>query len=198
MRAKACTMALAALIAAPVALAGELPAGMIAGHLTSSKFDVENRVTDDGVGYGFHGWSTVDGPWLVHGEYQTTPLSRGRDLVSLRLGAGLTGELFWTAKWLLKAEYVDFGADVNEDGFGYHGGVTVAPVPRVGLFATFGKLDLNDTDGYELNAGGHFAINRDFAAVLDYRHYMGEYQALGFTGDFDVTDIRLGVAYTFY
>src|SRR5690349_17538077 len=111
-----------ALLAAPLATAGDMPKGMIAGYVTNSELDVESVVKDDGTGFGVRGWVDVSDAFFVHGEYQTTSLDGG-DLQSLRVGGGVAGELGQGSLWLVKGEYVDFGSDVDEDGFGAHGGV---------------------------------------------------------------------------
>lgn len=197
MRMKTGVMALAALLLAPASFADDLPAGMIIAYPTHSELDVPDRFTDDGVGYGFRGWS-VDGLFMVHGEYQTTTLSDARRLDSLRIGGGLAAPLGGSIKVMAKVEYIDFGREVDEDGFGAHLGLMFRPDARFGLFGTVGALRLNDTEGLEFNIGGHFAIRRDVAVVLDYRRYVGEYDVRGFAGDFEVTDLRAGVAYAFY
>jgi opacity protein-like surface antigen len=197
MNKKLCLVGLAVLLAAPMAFAGDMPAGAIAGYLTSSEIDVEGVGKDDGTGFGIRGWASVSGPWFVHGEYQTTSLD-GFDLESLRLGGGFAGEMGSGSMWLAKAELVDFGSDADEDGIGVHVGAMLQASPQFGVFGTLGYLSLNDTDGLELNVGANMAFTREFAGVLDYRFYMGEYDVFGATGDFEITDLRLGVQYMFY
>jgi hypothetical protein len=192
-----CMMGLVAVLSAPAANAGDHPAGSIAGYVTSSSIDVEGGADDDGTGFGLRGWASISGPWFVHGEYQTTSLDNG-DLESLRIGGGLTGEMSGNAMWLAKAELVDFGSDADEDGIGVHGGVMFSATPSFGLFGTLGYLSLNDTDGLELNVGAKLGFTKELAGVLDYRTYMGEYDFGGASGDFEVTDLRLGLAYSFY
>lgn len=192
-------MGLAAMLAAPAAVAGDKPAGSIAGYLTNSSIDIEGFGDDDGTGFGLRGWASISGPWFVHGEYQTTSLDNfNGDLESLRIGGGLVGELSGDAMWLVKAELVDFGSDTDEDGIGVHGGAMFSATPAFGLFGTLGYLSLNDTDGLELNVGAKLSFTKELSGVLDYRTYMGEYDFGGASGDFEVTDLRLGVAYSFY
>lgn len=187
----------AALLAAPVAFAGDMPAGSIAGYLTSSAIDVEGVVDDDGTGFGIRGWATVADPFFVHGEYQTTSLDQG-DLESLRLGGGFVSTMSGGNMWLGKVELVDFGSDADEDGFGFHGGAILQPSPQFGLFGTLGYLMLNDSDGLEFNIGARMSFTKELAGVIDYRAYLGEYDVGGVTGDYEVTDLRLGLAYMFY
>ncbi|MGH8481723.1 MAG: hypothetical protein ACRES8_04610 [Nevskiaceae bacterium] len=184
---------LAALLAAPMAFAADMPAGSIAGYLTN--LDVGGA---DGTGIGIRGWATVADPWFVHGEFQTVTVEAGpfeADLTEIRLGGGFTGKLNPTAMWLAKAEYIDLGGDFDQSGFGLHGGVMLQATPQFGFGATLGYLTTDDTDGLELNFGGKFAFTKEWAGVLDYRTYMGEADG---GGDFDVDEIRLGAAYMFY
>jgi Outer membrane protein beta-barrel domain len=194
---------IAALLAAPTAFAGDMPKGSIAGYATMSELDFEGVGKDDGTGFGIRGWATVSEPFFVHGEYQTTkvklaPGSEG-DLESLRLGGGFVSPMGDSGSmWIGKVELVDFGSDTDEDGFGFHGGAMLRPSPQFGLYGTLGYLMLNDTDGLEFNLGASVSFSKELAAVLDYRAYMGEYDVSGVTGDFEVTDLRLGLAYMFY
>lgn len=194
-----CIMGLVAMLSAPAAFAGDHPAGSIAGYLTNSSLDIEGFGDDDGTGFGLRGWASISGPWFVHGEYQTTSLDNfNADLESLRIGGGLTGELGGNAMWLAKAELVDFGSDTDEDGIGIHGGAMLSATPAFGLYGTLGYLSLNDTDGLELNVGAKLSFTKELAGVVDYRTYMGEADFGGASVDFEVTDLRLGLAYSFY
>lgn len=197
---KVCMVGLvAAMAAAPAAFAGSMPAGALAGYVTMSELDIEDVGNDDGTGFGIRGWASLNGPWFVHGEYQTTSLDDADiDLESLRLGGGFAGEIQRGTMWLVKGEYIDLGSDADEDGFGVHAGVMFSATEQFGLFGTLGYLTLNDTDGLELNLGAKVAFTKEWAGVLDYRTYMGEYDVSGVTGDFTVDDIRFGVAYMFY
>jgi hypothetical protein len=197
---KLCMIGLvAAMAAAPAAFAGSMPAGALAGYVTMSELDIEGLGNDDGTGFGLRGWASLNGPWFVHGEYQTTSLDDADiDLESLRLGGGFAGEIQTGTMWLVKGEYIDLGSDADEDGFGVHGGVMFQASEAFGLFGTLGYLTLNDTDGLELNVGAKVAFTKELAGVLDYRTYMGEYDVGGATGDFTVDDLRFGVAYMFY
>lgn len=197
---KLCMIGLAAMLTAPTAFAGQMPKGAIAGYLTNSSIDIEGFGDDDGTGFGVRGWASVSGPFFVHGEYQTTSLDNfNGDLESLRIGGGYAAEAGSNMMWLVKGELVDFGSDVDEDGFGFHGGIMLEASPQFGLFGTLGYLSLNDTDGFELNLGGKFNFTKELAGVLDYRTYMGEFDfGPGASGDFTVDDLRLGVAYMFY
>ena len=190
-----CLMGLVAMLAAPVAFAGSMPAGAIVGYLTQSGFDTGNA-DDAGMGFGIRGWASVSGPWFVHGEYQSTTTDDfDVDLQSLRLGGGFAGEMSKGAYWIAKAEYIDFGSDLDQGGFGVHGGAMLSVSDAVGVFGTLGYLTTDDTDGLELDIGAKFAFTKEWAGVLDYRTYMGSVDP---SGDLDLTDLRIGASYTFY
>jgi hypothetical protein len=188
-------MGLAALFAAPVAFAGDMPAGQFAGFVTMTSAEAEdtplgaNDFDDDGTGFGLRGWASVNGPIFVHGEYQTVGLDDTNiDVDQLRLGGGYAMDL-----WLVKAEYIDFGSDLDQAGFGVHAGLHTMS-DQFGFFGTVGYLTTDDTDGIELNAGVSFAFNPQFSGVVDYRIYMGSVDP---AGDLTVGDLRVGVAYNF-
>lgn len=195
MRAPLRTMALTAMLSvAPLAFAGDMPAGQFGGYLTMTDADF-----DDGTGFGIKGWASVNGPWFVHGEYQTvgfkTPGGADVDLNELRFGGGLVGDLQQGVQWLAKAEYIDFGSDFDQSGFGVHGGVLFEAGPALGLFGTIGFLTTDDTDGLELNFGGQYRFSREWSGFVDYRAYSGDVDG---GGSFDLTDIRFGAMYNFY
>jgi hypothetical protein len=185
-------MGLAALFAAPVAFAGDMPAGQFAGYVTMTSVETEDTgvdFDDDGTGFGLRGWASVNGPFFVHGEYQTVTLDdTDLDIDQLRLGGGYAMDM-----WLVKAEYIDFGSDLDQAGFGVHGGLHTMS-DQVGFYGTVGYLTTDDTDGIELNAGVSFAFNPQFSGVLDYRTYLGSVDP---NGDITVGDLRVGVAYNF-
>ena len=186
-------MGLAAVLAAPTAFAGDMPAGQFAGFVTMSSAEVEDTgffdFDDDGTGFGLRGWASVNGPIFVHGEYQTVGLDdTDLDVNQLRLGGGYAMDM-----WIVKAEYIDFGSDLDQAGFGVHGGLHTMS-DQLGFFGTVGSLTTDDTDGIELNAGVSFAFNPQFSGVVDYRIYMGSIDP---DGDLTVGDLRVGVAYNF-
>lgn len=186
-------MGLVAMLSAPAAFAADMPAGSIAGYLTS--VDVGGP---DGTGLGIRGWASVNGPWFVHGELEAVTVEEGpaeADLQQLRIGGGLTSALNKNAMWLAKAEFIDLGGDFDQSGFGIHGGVILQATPALGFLATLGYLTTDDTDGLEVNFGGKLAFTKEWSGVLDYRTYMGEVDG---GGDFDIDEIRIGAAFTFY
>lgn len=189
-------MALAAMLSAPAAFAADMPTGSVAAYLTQTTLDFGGPGGDDsGSGFGLRGWATVAKPWFVHGEYQTVSLDDFNiDIESLRIGGGLVGEINPQMMWLGKAEFIDFGSDADQAGFGVHGGVMFNPNATFGLSGTLGYITTDDTDGLELNVGAKVSFTREFAGVADIRNYMGSFDP---SGDFDVFEFRVGVAFMF-
>lgn len=193
---KMCMVGVAALLASPMAFAGSMPAGAVAGYLTNTGVDLGGGVDDDGMGFGIKGWASVNGPWFVHGEYQTTTLDDSDlDIQSLRLGGGFAGDMGDGMMWTAKAEYIDFGSDFDQAGFGVHGGLLFNAGQPLSGFVTLGYLTTDDTDGLEFDVGGKYSFTKEWAGFVDYRSYMGSVDP---DGDFEVTDLRIGAAYTFY
>lgn len=189
---KFCLMGLAAVFAAPVALA-DMPKGQVMGHVTMTSAELEGTggdFDDDGTGFGIRGWGTVAPNWFVHGEYQTVGLDDSNlDVDQIRLGGGYAMDT-----WIVKAEFIDTGSDLDQAGFGLHGGLHGGS-GNVGFFGTVGYLTTDDSDGIELNIGGSFAFNRDMSVVVDYRTYLGSFDP---DGDLTLSDLRVGLAYSFY
>ncbi len=183
-------MGLAALLATPVAFAaGQMPMGMIAGHVTMLDADF-----DDGTGFGIRGWGKVADNAFVHGEYSMvgleTPGGIDVDVNELRFGGGIIGALQQNAMWFGKLEYIDLGSDFADgDGFGVHGGAMFPMAPALGLFGSVGFIKFDDDDGLEFNIGGHYAFTKEVSGILDYRAY---------SGDADLTELRFAVGYMFY
>ena len=192
MNKKMWVVGLAALLAAPVAFAADMPKGSIAGHITMLDADF-----DDGIGPGIRGWGRVGQAGFIHGEYSMVGLEIQTglgtfdvDVNELRLGGGLTGDIQADMMWMAKAEYIDLGSDLDSDGFGIHGGLMFQAAPAIHVFGSVGLLDLGDDDGLELNFGGSYAISRDLAAIVDYRTFSGDFV--------DVTELRFALGYMFY
>lgn len=186
---KLCMIGLAAMLCAPSAFAAGMPKGQIAGHLTMMDVGF-----DDGIGFGVRGWGSINGPIFLHGEYTTVSLDFA-DIDVLRLGGGMVGDMQKGLMWLGKAEYIAFGQDADEAGFGFHGGLMFSATPELGLFGTLGYLITDNTDGLELNFGASYAFSRELSGIVDYRTYMGSVDP---AGDFDVDELRFAVAYNFY
>lgn len=181
-------LGVAALLAAPLAFAGQQPTGMVAGHLTMLDADF-----DDGTGFGVRGqFSLGEGGGFLHGEYSMVGLEAGGfdvDVNELRLGGGMMGKLQGNANWLGKVEYIDLGSDLDADGFGVHGGANFEAAPGFELFGTLGFIKFDDDDGLEFNVGGKYKFAPEFAGIVDYRTFSGDFV--------DVTEIRLALAYMF-
>jgi hypothetical protein len=187
---------LAALLATPLAFAGDMPKGQFGGHVTLSSAEVEDTpggfadFDDDGTGFGIKGWGMVNENVFLHGEYQTvTTDDFDIDIDQIRLGGG-----YASGNWIFKGEYIDTGSDLDQAGFGVHGGLHTGS-GNVGFFGTVGYLMLDDVDGLELDVGGSFGINRDWSIVADYRIFMG---SLDPDGDLTLGDLRIGAAYNFH
>jgi hypothetical protein len=182
------------LLAAPTAFAGQMPTGQIGGHVTMTAVFIEGTgfvFYDDGTGFGVRGWGMLQGPWYFHGEYQTVTIHSGPvdvDIDQLRLGGGWAQDM-----WIAKAEYIDTGSDLDQGGFGVHGGLHTQS-GNVGFMGTVGYLMLDDADGIELNIGASLAFNRDWSGVVDYRTFLGSVDPMG---DLTLTDLRIGVMYSF-
>jgi hypothetical protein len=187
---------LAAALASPAAFAGNMPIGSVTGYVTQTKLDEGGGFDDSGTGFGVRGWMSLNGPFFVHLEYQSTDLDKLNGTIDeLRMGGGFVGQLNPGAMWLVKAEYIDTGSDADQSGFGVHGGVMFSASDAVGLFGTLGYITTDDTDGLEYDIGAKFNFTREVSGVLDYRAYMGSVDP---SGDFDLSDLRFGVSYNFY
>jgi len=194
-------LAVAALLAAPAALASDMPKAVAIGYLASVGVDRGGTTGDDsGIGIGVRGWASLEphgfAGFFAHGEYQTVSLDDfNEDIESLRLGGGMVGQINPQMMWLAKGEYINFGSDSDEAGFGAHGGVMFMPNEKFGVGGTLGFLSTSNTSGVELNVGGHFAINRELSVVGDIRNYMGSPDR---GSDYNIFELRAGVGYAFY
>jgi len=187
-----------AMMAAPAAYAGSMPAGSVGAYYSTGD---SNDADFDG--FGIRGWASLNGPWFVHGEYgMLSAKDFNADVDALRIGGGFAGEIQKGAMWLAKAEYLMNGGDADASGFGVHGGVMFMPSDQVGLFGTIGYLNMSDDNagddsaGLELNVGGKFSFTKEWAGVVDYRTYMGEYEDAGV--DDETNELRIGASYSFY
>lgn len=193
-----CRAALAAaMLAVPAAYAG-MPTGQVTGFYETG--DADNA---DFSGFGVAGWKSISGPWFVHGEYAMLSADDfNADFTALRIGGGLVGELQSNLMWIGKAEYLMSGGDADGSGFGIHGGLIMHATEQIGLYGTLGYLSLSDdavgddSAGLELNLSAEYAFTPEWSGVLDYRSYMGEYDAAG--TDNEVNELRLGVSYSFH
>lgn len=181
--------------AAPVFAA---PMGELSIYAANVSLDIEGAGDDDGTGFGANGWVALNGPVFLHGEYQTVELDDfGVDIESLRLGGGLYHAASKQLGFLGKVEFVDLGSDVDEDGFGIHGGAVMHASEMLGLFGTLGYLSLNDSDGFEINLGAGLKFTKQIGAFIDYRTFLAEDDSGGTTTDVDVAEIRGGISFLF-
>lgn len=178
------------------------PMGQVDVYATQSRLDL-GFANDDNTGMGVKGWVGFGIPF-VHFEYQSTSLDFGGpggsvDLQSFRIGGGGAFKVADPFMVFGKAEYVDFGNDVDENGFGIHAGGIFLPGPAMDLAASIGYLSLNRTDGFEYNVRAGFHFTPNWGAFVDYRDYLGkdDSRGPGVPDDFEVQDIRGGVTFSF-
>lgn len=167
------------------------PSGQVAAYGTMSEAELSSgpfSMSDDGNGFGLKGWfSPFDVGVFLNAEYQTTALDNA-DLESLRAGGGYYHPLAKTTGLFGYAEYVDFGSDFDENGFGLHAGVHHQFAPMFGVEGQLGYLMLDDTDGLEAGVEAQFNFTKMFGVFAGFRTYMGSADDF----DLDVTDIRAG------
>jgi hypothetical protein len=184
-----------AVLLLPVMASAAAPTGQIAVYLANPIIDYGSTYSNSGTGFGVRGWGMPSRNWSLHGEYQSTETEDDKVTVqSLRLGTGFVGGMGGETMWLVKAEYVDFGSDLEQSGFGAHGGIILASDSALSYSGTLGYLSTDDTDGLEINVGAHYAFNPQWGGVLDYRNYMGSVDP---SGDFELSEFRLGGTFTF-
>lgn len=185
----------AAALSLPFLAAASAPAGQVTGYLANPIVDYGSTYGNSGTGFGIRGWGMLSPSWAVHGEFESTEMEDADVTAqSLRLGAGFVGATGGPMKWLAKGEYVDLGSDLDQSGFGVHAGLMVEPQSALSWFGTLGYLSTDDTDGLEVNVGAHYAFSPRWGGVLDYRNYMGSVDP---SGDFDLSEFRLGAAFSF-
>ena len=174
------------------------PAGQVAVYLTNAGIDFGGGNDDSGTGFGVRGWGMVNPNWFIHGEYEATTLDDSDlKIDQIRVGGGYVSEMSPGTMWLAKAEYVSFGFDdfvPDQSGFGVHGGIILMADQPFSVMGTVGYLTTDDTDGIELNVGASYAFNKQWGGVVDYRTYMGSVDP---SGDVTVSDLRIGVTYSF-
>lgn len=184
-------MLLALALSAPVvATAANGPMGYVGAYGTRTEGEF-GPLKDDGLGFGIRGLMSFGVPF-VHGEYQSTTVGDGPnevDIESLRIGGGAGFEVNRTFTAFGKAEYVDLGSDLDEDGFGLHGGAMFKFTPALHFFGSLGYLSLDDSDGFEVNAGAALHFNKQFGVFADVRRYMGSVDG---GADLEITDVRAG------
>jgi hypothetical protein len=171
------------------------PAGQITAYLVNPVVDSGIARGNSGTGLGVRGSGMLTQNWSLHGEYESTEMEEtGVILESLRVGTGFVGAMGGETMWLVKGEYVDFGSDLEQSGFGVHGGIVLQSESALSYFGTLGYLRTGDTEGPELGVGAHYAFSPRWGAVFDYRNYLGSADP---SGDFEVSEFRLGGTFSF-
>lgn len=189
-------LSLCAVLLAPLGAvaAPQQPMGSVGVYGTRTEGEI-GGFKDDGLGFGIRGWTGFGVPF-VHGEYQTATVGDGAnevDIESLRIGGGAALPVNDRFLALGKLEYVDLGSDLDEDGFGLHGGGMFMFTPALHFFGSLGYLSLSDTDGLELNAGAALHFNKQFGVFADVRRYMADVDnAPPGLDELEVTDLRVG------
>lgn len=171
------------------------PDARIAAYLVNPVIDAGAGYGNSGTGLGVRGWGLLNPNWSIHGEFESTEMEDAEVTVqSLRLGTGFVGAISKQVSWMLNGEYVDFGSDLDQDGFGVHAGLVLDTDSALSYAATLGYLSTDDTDGLEAGASVHYAFSPRWGAVLDYRNYMGNADP---SGDFELSEVRLGGTFSF-
>jgi hypothetical protein len=208
--------ALLAPLPALAAAAEHGPMGHLALYATQTSLEIPalGNYDEDEVGFGVKGWMAFGVPF-VHFEYQTATL--GDDVTApeieveqLRIGGGAALKASDAVMFIGKAEYISqgyattFPSDFDLDGFGVHAGAMFMPAPALHLGASIGYLMLTggdpagptgsqgDTDGIEINLGAGFNFTKQFGAFIDYRTFMGAFDAPAPDDEWTLTDIRIG------
>lgn len=180
------------LLTCATAVSAAGPSGQVAAYGTMSEIEVDPGSSDDGNGFGIKGWFAPFGNGVFfNAEYQTTALDF-IDLESLRAGGGYYHPLGKTTGVFGYAEFIDLGSDVDESGFGVHGGVHHQFMPMFGVQGQLGYLMLDDTDGLEAGVEAQFNFTPMIGAFAGFRTYLG---ADDFA-DVTITDVRAGVVLT--
>lgn len=207
-------LSLCALLLSPGAAmaAGQQPMGSVAVFATNTSLEVPAGTYDeDGTGFGVKGWMGFGVPF-GHFEYQSTtvgdnPTPGEVDMDQWRIGGGTAIPASEPVLLLGKVEYVNLGlddgsgSDLDLDGFGVHAGAMFIPGPAMHVGASVGYLMLSgdsagfgDTDGIEFNVGAGFNFTKQWGAFIDYRTFMGSFDAAGpgVDDELTVTDVRVG------
>ncbi|MFZ5723378.1 MAG: hypothetical protein ACOY33_06920 [Pseudomonadota bacterium] len=190
-------------------LAGQTPALAADGGvvellvLPSSDLDITfpgfGSARDDGNGFGLR-VGAESGGLRIHAEYQNVSLDLiDEDIEQLRAGLGFaSGESVRVAGRIEMVNVDMLGAEAS--GAGLHFGLEGDPAANVTLFATVGRLMLEDetdvsVEGPEINVGFRVQANRNVALSVDLRDTALEEDSAGV--EFDLSDLRLGIGAIF-
>ena len=169
------------------------------GYGFFSEFDPQGAGSEDGVGMGVKGAFQVADKVYLTGEFQTVEYDFGPDVDfdQIRLGAGFGPGMGPNSEGLYgRVEYLnfDFSPGQDDDGVGGAIGYGLPLNSQFRVHGEVGYLYLDDIDGPELLLGATYRIAQNLGVFADYR--MSFLEADG-GGDIDVSDLRLGVRFTF-
>jgi hypothetical protein len=163
----------------------------------------------DGDGGGMAMW-LGNGWGLFTAEFQKNKLDGssggvGIDAHARQLRVGLGGQFINTPQagaWL-RAEYLDFDADLSVDGlgsaddtqkgYGIHAGGRMGQGPLNG-YAEIGRIELDDLDGWEYRLGANYQPGI-VGGLVEYRFTDLKTDNLGIKEEYE--DIRVGVRIAF-
>lgn len=202
------------LIAAAIAL---VPMTAVAGG-SLDVFYVDNETDlytgddeEDGNGYGFRGQAELGSGVALTGLYQNSTIESDVvgddvDVTETRFGVSYTHAIdkMISLSGNLETVQIDFEPEDSGigfpalDGYSVGGKLTLTPMNQLSLYAKvaytdLGKLSGEDVDGFEYEAGGAYAIDKNFGIFAEYR--MMDMEADD--EDVELNTIRLGGRYTF-
>lgn len=148
----------------------------------------------DGDGFGIKGRAHVAETVTLHGEFQSVTLDDSdADIDQLRFGVGTHSAPDTGARFFADGEYVSIDLDgEDQDGFGFHGGLSFSGESQLSGFARIGYLTLDDVDGFEFSLGADLAFSPTVGGFVDYRSIMLEDDG---DNEFDFTDLRIGIRF---
>jgi hypothetical protein len=159
--------------------------------------EVESDADGSFDGSGLGGRVEVGGALHIYGEYMQSSLDDNAtdlDFSDSRLGMAYRSHM--DQGYLLAAlEYagLDFDGGGKQQGIGAHLGAGFNATDSVAVYGRVGMLALEDLDGPEIRFGASARLNEGTRVFAEYRSAM-----LSETGnDVDVTDLRVGVNFSF-
>lgn len=195
---RACIAALAACGFAAPAMAAP-GNNFIDGYGLFSDIDPEGAGSDDGIGAGVKGGFQVADQIFLTGEFQTVEYDDSNvDLDQIRLGAGFGPGMGPNAEGLYgRVEYVnvDFSPGGDDDGVAGAIGYGLPLNQQFRVHGEVGYVYLDDSDGPELLLGATYRLAQNLGVFADYRMSFLNFDGPG--GDLDLSDLRVGVRFTF-
>lgn len=199
---RVCIAALAACGFAAPALAAQ-GNNYVDGYGFFSDIDIDGLGvddSDDGVGMGVKGAFQVSDQVYLTGEFQTVEYDDfDEDFDQVRIGAGFGPGMGPNAEGLYgRVEYVDMDIGFADDGgVGAWVGYGLPLNQQFRIHGEAGYLLLDDIDGPEILIGATYRIAQNFGVFADYRMSFLEADVGPGDVDVDVSDLRLGVRFTF-